>query len=88
MMEATNWHGVFVADFAAERARLRKAKVMCFGRVRPHTTQGRALHICSVPCRAGESAAECYVMRVALVSWWASSIGSAQASLRFPFRLA
>ena len=31
-VEATNWYGVFVADFASERARLRKAKMMCFGR--------------------------------------------------------
>jgi hypothetical protein len=32
MVEARNWDGVFVADFASERARLRKAKMVCFGR--------------------------------------------------------
>ena len=32
MVEATNWDGEFVADFASERARLRKTKMMRFGR--------------------------------------------------------
>ena len=40
MMEATNWDGVFVADFAAERARLGKANVMRLAR-RPAADDAR-----------------------------------------------
>src|SRR5271166_3442952 len=32
MVETTNRNGIFVADFPSERARLRKPKVMRFGR--------------------------------------------------------
>ena len=31
MVEAANWYGVFIADFASERPRLGKTKMMRFG---------------------------------------------------------
>lgn len=42
MMEAANRNGVFVADFPPQRARLREAKVMRFGR-RTATNDARLL---------------------------------------------
>jgi hypothetical protein len=35
MVEATNWYGVLVADFAPERARLGRAKMVRIGRRAP-----------------------------------------------------
>ena len=52
MMEATNWDGVFVADFAAERARLGKANVMRLAR-RP---------------AADDAGLGCYIFAVLLVA--------------------
>ena len=52
MMEATNWDGVFVADLAAERARLGKANVMRLAR-RP---------------AADDAGLGCYIFAVLLVA--------------------